>query len=69
MEVSRSKHSVLAPEEKRSRINLILKVMLMNHSPKECAEILYEFLDKHTSVTRVDRERQEHVQKYDNANS
>ena len=64
-----SKHQVLNPQDLKTRVALILKTLLMNHSPKECAEILYEFLDKHTSVTRVDLELQEHVQKYDNANS
>jgi len=64
-----SKHQVLNPQDLKTRISLVLKTLLMNHSPKVCADILYVFLTKHCKHTRVDIELQEFVRNYDKDSS
>ena len=60
-----SKHQVLNPQDLKTIVALILKTLLMNHSPKVSADILYEFLSTHCTQTRIDIELQEFVRKYD----
>lgn len=64
-EISTSKRQVLTPQQKRSRVELILKGMLMNHSPKEVANLLFEFLQKHVDENRVDLLLQDFIKVYD----
>ena len=65
MEITTSKNQVLTPQQKRSRVELILKSMLMNHSPKEVANLLFEFLEKHGEKNRVDLLLQDFIKQYD----
>ena len=65
MEITTSKNQVLTPQQKRSRVELILKSMLMNHSPKEVANLLFEFLEKHVEKNRVDLLFQDFIKQYD----
>jgi hypothetical protein len=39
--------------------------MLMNHSPKECADLLFDFFEKHTNLSRADLTLAEFMTAYD----
>jgi hypothetical protein len=67
--ISTSKRQVLTPDQKRSRVELILKSMMMNHSPKEMAHILFGFLHKHMDQNRVDLLLQDFIKEHDNHNT
>ena len=67
--ISSSKRQVLTPDQKRSRVELILKSMMMNHSPKEVANLLFGFLHKHMDQNRVDLLLQDFIKEYDNGNT
>ena len=60
-----SPRQVLNPEQKRQRVEMILKSMLMNHSPKEVANLLFEFMNKHMDTNRTDLLLQEFIREYD----
>lgn len=60
-----SPRQVLNPVQKRQRVEMILKSMLMNHSPKEVANLLFEFMNKHMDTNRTDLLLQEFIREYD----
>ena len=60
-----SKHAVLSAEQRRNRTHYILQKMLMNHSPKECADLLFDFFETHTDLSRADLTLGEFMTEYD----
>jgi hypothetical protein len=44
---------------------MIIKTMLLNHSPKQVAELMSAFLESHCKEARPDIELQEFIQKFD----
>jgi hypothetical protein len=43
---------------------MVIKRMLLDHSPKEVAEMMSEFLESHCSDSRPDIELQEFITKF-----
>ena len=65
MPVLKSKHAVLTPQDLHSQTSMIIKTMLLNHSPKQVAELMRAFLEAHCKEARPDLELQEFIQKFD----
>ena len=65
MSVLKSKHAVLTPADLHSHTAMIIKTMLLNHSPKQVAELMSAFLEQHCKEARPDLELQEFIQKFD----
>ena len=63
-----SKHAVLSADQRRNRTHYILQKMLMNHSPKECADLLFDFFERHTDLRRADITLAEFMTAYDKDN-
>ena len=50
MPVTKSKHAVLTPQDLHSQTSMIIKTMLLNHSPKQVAELMiYGLKNKNNS--------------------
>ena len=60
-----SKHAVLSADQRRNRTHYILQKMLMNHSPKECADLLFDFFERHADLRRADITLAEFMTAYD----
>ena len=50
---------------KNAEIKDKLTKMLMNHSPKECADLLFDFFERHTDLRRADITLAEFMTAYD----
>ena len=62
---TKSKHEVLKPGDLHSQTSMIIKTMLLNHSPKQVAELMSAFLESHCKEARPDIELQEFIHKFD----
>ena len=60
-----SKHAVLNTDQRRNKTNYVLQKMLMTHSPKECANLLFDFFEKHTDLRRADITLKDFMSDYD----
>ena len=59
------KHAVLNTDQRRNKTNYVLQKMLMTHSPKECANLLFDFFEKHTDLRRADITLNDFMHDYD----
>ena len=64
MAIVKSKHAVITKQDLHSQCTMVIKSMLLNHSPKEVAEMMSEFLESHCSDSRPDIELQEFITKF-----
>ena len=64
MAIIKSKHAVITKQDLHSQCVMVIKRMLLDHSPKEVAEIMSEFLESHCSDRRPDVELQEFITKF-----
>ena len=62
---TKSKQEVFKPGDLHSQTSMIIKTMLLNHSPKQVAELMSAFLESHCKEARPDIELQEFIQKFD----
>tara|TARA_A100001011_G_C14069401_1_gene739604 strand:- start:1 stop:228 length:228 start_codon:yes stop_codon:yes gene_type:complete len=60
-----SKHAVLNTDQRRNKTNYVLQKMLMTHSPKDCANLLFDFFEKHTDLRRADITLSDFMSEYD----
>lgn len=61
----KSKNAVLTPQDLHSQCTMVIKSMLLNHSPKQVAELMSSFLESHCKDTRPDIELQEFIARFD----
>ena len=61
MAIVKSKHAVITKQDLHSQCTMVIKSMLLNHSPKEVAEMMSEFLESHCLDSRPDVELQEFI--------
>ena len=59
------KSAVLNTDQRRNKTNYVLQKMLMTHSPKECANLLFDFFEKHTDLRRADITLKDFMSDYD----
>jgi len=64
MAIVKSKHAVINKQDLHSQCTMVIKSMLMNHSPKEVAEMMSSFLESHCQHSRPDVELQEFITKF-----
>jgi len=64
MAIIKSKHAVITKQDLHSQCVMVIKRMLLDHSPKEVAEMMSEFLESHCSDSRPDVELQEFITKF-----
>ena len=64
MAIIKSKHSVITKQDLHSQCTMVIKRMLLDHSPKEVAEMMSSFLESHCSDSRPDIELQEFIHKF-----
>jgi len=64
MAIVKSKHAVINKQDLHSQCTMVIKSMLMNHSPKEVAEMMSSFLESHCQHSRPDVELQEFIHKF-----
>ena len=64
MAIVKSKHAVINKQDLQSQCIMVIKSMLMNHSPKEVAEMMSTFLESHCKDSRPDVELQEFITKF-----
>ena len=64
MAIVKSKNAVISKQDLHSQCIMVIKSMLMNHSPKEVAELMSEFLESHCQDARPDVELQEFIHKF-----
>ena len=64
MAIVKSKHAVINKQDLHSQCIMVIKSMLMNHSPKEVAEMMSSFLESHCQHSRPDVELQEFITKF-----
>jgi len=64
MAIVKSKHAVITKQDLHSQCTMVIKRMLLDHSPKEVAEMMSEFLESHCSDSRPDIELQEFITKF-----
>jgi len=61
-----SERTVLPPEKLHKRVNYILQKLIIEHSPKEVADILFAFINQHYSGDRrIDLSLKDFVDGYD----
>jgi len=61
----KSKNAVLTPQDLHSQCTMVIKSMLLNHTPKQVAELMSSFLESHCKDTRPDIELQEFIARFD----
>ena len=64
MAIVKSKHAVITKQDLHSQCVMVMKSMLHNHSPKQVAEMMSEFLESHCKDSRPDVELQEFITKF-----
>ena len=64
MAIIKSKHAVITKQDLHSQCTMVIKRMLLDHSPKEVAEMMSSFLESHCSDSRPDVELQEFITKF-----
>jgi hypothetical protein len=64
MAIIKSKHAVITKQDLHSQCTMVIKRMLLDHSPKEVAEMMSSFLESHCSDSRPDIELQEFIHKF-----
>ena len=64
MAIVKSKHAVITKQDLHSQCVMVIKRMLLDHSPKEVAEMMSSFLESHCQDSRPDVELQEFIQKF-----
>ena len=64
MAIVKSKHAVISPQDLHSQCVMVIKRMLLDHSPKQVAEMMSSFLESHCSDSRPDVELQEFITKF-----
>ena len=64
MAIIKSKHAVITKQDLHSQCVMVIKRMLLDHSPKEVAEMMSEFLESHCTDSRPDVELQEFITKF-----
>jgi len=64
MAIVKSKNAVITKQDLHSQCTMVIKRMLLDHSPKEVAEMMSEFLESHCSDSRPDIELQEFITKF-----
>jgi len=65
MAMIKSKNAVLTPQDLHSQCTMVIKSMLLTHSPKQVAELMSSFLESHCKDTRPDIELQEFIRQFD----
>jgi hypothetical protein len=61
MAIIKSKHAVITKQDLHSQCTMVIKRMLLDHSPKEVAEMMSSFLESHCSDSRPDVELREFI--------
>lgn len=64
MAIVKSKHAVITKQDLHSQCVMVIKRMLLDHSPKEVAEMMSSFLESHCQDARPDVELQEFIAKF-----
>ena len=64
MAIVKSKHAVITKQDLHSQCVMVIKRMLLDHSPKEVAEMMSTFLESHCHDSRPDVELQEFITKF-----
>ena len=64
MAIVKSKHADITKQDLHSQCVMVIKRMLLDHSPKEVAEMMSEFLESHCTDSRPDVELQEFITKF-----
>jgi len=64
MAIIKSRHAVITKQDLHSQCTMVIKRMLLDHSPKEVAEMMSSFLESHCSDSRPDVELQEFIHKF-----
>ena len=64
MAIDNSTQAVILPHDLHSQCVMVIKRMLLDHSPKQVAEMMSEFLESHCSDSRPDVELQEFITKF-----
>lgn len=64
MAIVKSKHAVITKQDLHSQCVMVIKRMLLDHSPKQVAEMMSSFLESHCSDSRPDVELQEFITKF-----
>ena len=64
MAIVKSKNAVITKQDLHSQCTMVIKSMLLNHSPKEVAEMMSSFLESHCQDSRPDIELQEFIAKF-----
>ena len=64
MAIIKSKHAVITKQDLHSQCVMVIKRMLLDHSPKEVAEMMSSFLESHCQDSRPDVELQEFITKF-----
>jgi hypothetical protein len=64
MAIVKSKHAVITKQDLHSQCVMVIKRMLLDHSPKEVAEMMSSFLESHCQDARPDVELQEFITKF-----
>ena len=64
MAIVKSKHAVITKLDLHSQCVMVIKRMLLDHSPKKVAEMMSSFLESHCSDSRPDVELQEFITKF-----
>ena len=64
MAIVKSKHAVITKQDLHSQCVMVIKRMILDHSPKEVAEMMSSFLESHCQDARPDVELQEFIAKF-----
>ena len=64
MAIVKSKHAVITKQDLHSQCVMVIKRMILDHSPKEVAEMMSSFLESHCRDARPDVELQEFIAKF-----
>lgn len=64
MAIVKSKNAVITKQDLHSQCTMVIKRMLLDHSPKQVAEMMSEFLESHCTDSRPDIELQEFIAKF-----
>jgi len=60
-----TKNAVITKQDLHSQCTMVIKRMLLDHSPKQVAELMSSFLESHCKDTRPDLELKEFIEKFD----
>lgn len=64
MAIVKSKHAIITKQDLHSQCTMVIKSMLLNHTPKEVAELMSSFLEQHCKEDRPDIELKEFIEKF-----